>query len=65
MADDFDADAAAADLKAGTAATSAALKDAVGDTTPRPLFRTLPSGEVVDLNGQLLRGPIAPLSAKP
>jgi hypothetical protein len=65
MADEFDSSVAATNLAQLVTSTSAAVREVVPTSLPAPLFHTLQDGTVTDDAGRVIRGPIAPLPAKP
>lgn len=64
MADDFDGQVEAQSFASLVSTTSAALRSEVPPSLPAPLFRQLDDGTIVNRNGQVVRGPIAPLEVK-
>lgn len=64
MADDFDGQVEAQSLAALVKAASAAVRSVAPPSLPAPLFRQLEDGTIVNRNGQVVRGPIAPLETK-
>jgi len=64
MADEFDAKVEAQSLASLVSTTSAALRSEAPSSPQAPLFRQLDDGTIVNRNGQVVRGPIAPLEVK-
>lgn len=64
MADEFDGQVEAQSFASLVKAASDALRSEAPPSSPAALFRKLDDGTIVNRNGQVLRGPIAPLESK-
>ena len=64
MSDEFDGQVEAQSLAALVKAASDAVRSEAPPSLPAPLFRQLDDGTIVNRNGQVVRGPIAPLERK-
>ena len=64
MADAFDGQVEAQSLASLVKSTSDAVRSVAPPSSPAPLFRQLDDGTIVNRNGGVVRGPIAPLESK-
>ncbi|PYU75813.1 MAG: hypothetical protein DMG49_02360 [Acidobacteria bacterium] len=64
MADEFDGQAEAESFASLVRDTSNAVRSEAPTSSAAPLFRKLEDGSIVNRNGQVIRGPVAPLEGK-